>query len=145
MEILIVFAVIVVLVIVVSVVNSSNAKEDKMRYEAGKMSDEEKRVYENKLAQKEARRKAQTITKVQIIGNNSTSRKKAGSSIMRGAVGGALLGPVGLIGGAVSGKNKVTNTTTFLIQYEDGHKETRTVENNSFEFNTLIQYVDMEQ
>ena len=120
---------------------------EKKRYQSGKMTKKEKEKYEAKIKQKEENRqkmiKASTITKVIIIGSNSNSRKKAGSSIMRGAVGGALLGPAGLVGGALSGKNETTNETTFLVEYADGHKETRTVINNSQEFQELCKYLEM--
>lgn len=67
------------------------------------------------------------------------SKKSLGSSIVRGAVGGALLGPVGLVGGAVTGKNKTK--TTFTIVYKSGRKEVKTVENNSSEFETYARYL----
>ena len=59
---------------------------------------------------------AKNIVKTMIVG--ADSKKSAGSSIGRGLVGGALLGPVGLLGGALSGKNK--KSTTFLIEYDEG-------------------------
>lgn len=79
------------------------------------------------------------IRKVVIV--SSDSRKKVGSVASRGIVGGALLGPVGLVAGAASGKNK--NSTTFLIEYKDGSKETRTVANNSSEFERLCRFIEM--
>ena len=51
-----------------------------------------------------------------------------------------MFGAAGLVGGALSGKNK--DSTTFLIFYKDGTKQTRTVKNNSLEFNKLVQYVE---
>lgn len=86
---------------------------------------------------------SKTIKKTIIVGNTTDSRKKVGSSVMRGMVGGALLGPAGLIGGAVSGKNKTTTQTTFVIEYNDGHRETKTVDNNSKEFHKLCNYLEM--
>lgn len=77
------------------------------------------------------------IVSTMIINNDS--RKSASSSISRAVVGGAVLGLPGLIGGAVSGKNK--NTTTFLIQYANGHKETKTVKNDSREFKEYCNYL----
>ena len=108
------------------------------------MSDEEKAQYEKRLAYQEQLKKAKTIKQVMIVGNNTDSRKKVGSTVIRGAVGNALLGPAGLVGGALSGKNKVTGKTTFLIEYEDGHRETKIVKNNSPEFNKLCNYLKME-
>lgn len=69
----------------------------------------------------------------------SNSQKSMGSSIARGAVGGALLGPVGLIGGAASGKNKTT--TTFTIVYKNGKRKVETVDNNSFLFREYSKYL----
>lgn len=56
------------------------------------------------------------------------SKKSLGSSIVRGAV-----------GGAVTGKNKTK--TTFTIVYKSGRKEVQTVENNSNEFETYARYL----
>ena len=47
-------------------------------------------------------------------------RKSASSGIVRGIVGGALLGPVGLIGGALSAKNK--GIYQVAIQFKDGKR-----------------------
>ena len=99
---------------------------------------------ENKINEKKEKRKqARTIVKTMIITNSTDSRKKVGSTVIRGAVGSALLGPVGLVGGAMSGKNKVTNMVTFLIEYADGHRETRNDKSNSLEFKILSNYLEM--
>lgn len=71
-----------------------------------------------------------------IVGEDS--RKSAGSGIARGAIGGALLGPLGLLAG-LSAKNK--NNTTFLIIYEDDSRTTRTVATNSKEFKEFCKYL----
>lgn len=85
------------------------------------------------------RHKMKMIRKVMII--STDSKKKIGSAITRGTIGGAVLGPVGMVGGAVSSKNK--NSTTFLIEYTDGKRETKTVNNNSPEFDKLCKYLEM--
>lgn len=137
----------IVVIIAVNVYQAKKEHEEMERYNNGNMSEEEQKEYEAKLKAreeyKEKMRKSQTISKVMIVGGSSDSRKKVGSSLMRGAIGGALLGPVGLVGGALSGKNKITNETTFLIEYEDGHRETKTVDNNSSEFERLCKYLEM--
>lgn len=69
----------------------------------------------------------------------SSSRQKMGSSVVKGAVGGALLGPVGMVGGALSGGKK--NETKFLIKYKDGTKVTKTVENDSPAFDMYCKYL----
>ena len=40
---------------------------------------------------------------------------------------------VGAAAGVMSGKNK--KTTTFVLEYSDGHRETKTVKNGSKEYN----------
>ena len=87
-------------------------------------------VISSKMQDNVRRKYSKTIKKVIIVSNDS--RKKATSSAIRGVVGGSILGPAGLIAGAVSGKNK--NSTTFLIEYKTGKKETKTVKNDSIEF-----------
>jgi hypothetical protein len=47
-------------------------------------------------------------------------RKSAASGIARGAVGGILLGPVGMLGGALSAKNK--GTYQIALQFKDGKR-----------------------
>lgn len=122
-------------------------QEEIRKYKSGEMSQEEQEKFEAKLKlqqeNSERFRKASTISKVMIVGANSDSRKSVSSSVIRGTVGGALLGPVGLVGGALSGKNKVTSKTTFLIEYEDGHRETKIVDNDSSEFKELCKYLEM--
>ncbi len=138
--VLVIFLVIVVLVLAIGI----NENKKKTKYKNGLMNDEEKAKYEKRLAYQEQLKKSKTIRQVMIVGNNTDSRKKVGSTVVRGAVGGALLGPAGLVGGALSGKNKVIGKTTFLIEYEDGHRETKTVDNNSTEFNKLCNYLKMD-
>lgn len=122
-------------------------QEEIRKYKSGEMSQEEQEKFEAKLKlqqeNSERLRKASTISKVMIVGANSDSRKSVSSSVIRGTVGGALLGTAGLVGGALSGKNKVTSKTTFLIEYEDGHRETKIVDNDSSEFKELCKYLEM--
>lgn len=47
-------------------------------------------------------------------------RKSAASGIGRGIVGGVLLGPVGMIGGALSAKNK--GTYQMALMFKDGQR-----------------------
>ena len=79
----------------------------------------------------------QQIDYTVIVGEDT--RKSVGSAVARGAVGGALLGPIGLIGGALSGKNK--SETTFTIIYKSGRREVRTVKNDSNEFRNYASYI----
>ena len=127
-------------------------EERKRRYENNEMNEEERKKYEEDLASynkevektkklEETKRiysiKDQQIDYTIIVGTDS--RKSASSTAIRGAVGGALFGAAGLVGGAASGKNK--NTTTFKIVYKSGRVEIKTVKNNSSEFNNLAKHV----
>lgn len=122
-------------------------QEEIKKYKSREMSQEEQEKFEAKLKlqqeNNEQLRKASTISKVMIVGANSDSRKSISSSIIRGAVGSTLLGPVGLVGGALSGKNKVTSKTTFLVEYKDGHRETKIIDNDSSEFKELCKYLEI--
>jgi hypothetical protein len=129
-------------------------KKLQKKYVNGTATENERELFKQKIAEDvernkifiekaKAERQAHTIKKVMIVAEESNSQKKVGSTIMRGAIGGALLGPVGLVGGALSGKNKVTSKTTFLIEYEDGHRETKIVDNDSYEFEKLCKYLNM--
>ena len=75
--------------------------------------------------------------------HRTSERTKAGSAFVRGAVGGALLGPVGPLAGASSAKKEVSHEdkTTFVIFYENGQRDVKTVDNNSVEYKVFISYV----
>ncbi|MCM1233984.1 MAG: hypothetical protein NC489_28080 [Ruminococcus flavefaciens] len=78
------------------------------------------------------------IEKTRII--DAYGKKSTSSAAMRGTVGGAVAGPVGAIVGASTAKDK--RSTTFLIFYKDGKRITRTVANNSAEYQKYIQYLE---
>lgn len=82
------------------------------------------------------------IVSTKIVDNYTDTRKSASSSLIRGAVGGALFGGVGALAGGLSGKNKHTNYTTFLITFNDGSQNTQTVKNDSVLYNTYIKFLD---
>ena len=67
------------------------------------------------------------------------SKKSLGSAVTRGAIGGALLGPVGLVGGAISGRNNTK--TTFTVIYKSGRREIITVDNDSSDFGIYARYL----
>lgn len=94
---------------------------------------EKERYYEKKRRERMNNEIDYTI----IVGEDS--RKSVGSAVGRGIVGGVLLGPVGLVGGAISGKNK--SKTTFTIVYKSGRREVETVDNDSPEFRKYASYV----
>lgn len=70
--------------------------------------------------------KKRNIVSVEIIGANTTTKKSTTSSITRGLIGGAMLGGVGAIIGASTGKQKEQNNVTFLVTYDDGTTDTVT-------------------
>lgn len=84
------------------------------------------------------------IISTEIIDSYTDSKKSAGSSLVRGAVGGALLGPAGLLAGGLSGKNKNTQMTTFLIKYDDGSQETQIIKNKGLLYDTYIKFLKEE-
>lgn len=90
----------------------------------------------------ESYNRGKQIKQVMILNTVNDSQKSFSSSVVRGAVG-SVLGPVGAVGGALSGKNKVTSTTTFLIEYMNGNKVTKTVDNNSKEYKELCKYISI--
>ena len=141
-------------------------KEKKfLKYKNNLMSNEEREKYELKIQRKDLKKKKKdeakirkmqlkqekkkksknhlTINKVMIVASNQNIQKKFGSSIVRGAIGNFFLGPVGLVGGALSGKNEISSKTTFLIEYVDGHRKIKTVDNDSNEFKKLCKYLEM--
>lgn len=130
----------------------NKVKARKNKYEKNEMNDEEKAKYEEdleaynsgvkKINELEEAKQVYNIKDHQIdytIVVTTDSRKSATSTAMRGAVGGALFGAAGLVGGAASGKNK--QTTTFKIVYKSGRVEVKTVKNDSAEFEELASLV----
>ncbi len=82
---------------------------------------------------------ADIIERTVII--DSDAQKSLGSGIVRGTLGAMFLGPVGLVAGAASAKEK--KTTTFLVLYGDGHRETVTTKTGSREYKKLLEYLDV--
>ena len=62
------------------------------------------------------------------------TRKSAASGIARGLVGGALLGPVGMLAGGLSAKNK--KSYTMVIQFKDGKKSL--IEVNDITYKSIV-------
>lgn len=69
-----------------------------------------------------------TVSKVVVM--NQDERKSLSSAIGRGVVGSALLGPIGLVGGAISGKNK--KSYLVKIYYPNGRSSVVEVNNKVF-------------
>lgn len=69
---------------------------------------------------------------------NSSSRAKAGSAIARGAVGGLLLGPIGLL---AAGSAKRKSYLDLIVHYKSGRVSTQRVKVNSLEYHNLARYI----
>lgn len=78
------------------------------------------------------------IAKTRII--DAYGKTSTASAAARGTVGNIVAGPVGAIVGASTAKSK--RSTTFLVIYKNGKKITRTVPNNSLEYQKYIKYLD---
>lgn len=104
------------------------AKSDKLKQE---------RIYKQQITDRK------TIVKTIIVGTNGKIITDANDSLIGGLVGGTLFGTIGAIAGASSGDKRIINKTTFLIKYADGHKEIKTVKNNSYKFNKLCKYLEI--
>lgn len=105
---------------------------------------------ERKVAETQRRleemRAARTIVSTAIVDTTMKSKTKAsaGSSIVRGAVGGALFGPVGMVTGAVTPKKTTitkAKTVTFSVRYANGECRLETVKNGSARFKELAKYL----
>lgn len=86
------------------------------------------------------------IVSVAIVDTTEKSKTKASitSSVVRGAVGGLLLGPVGMVAGAVTPKKKTvteTKTVTFAVLYANGERKLETVKHDSKRFKELAKYL----
>ncbi len=113
-----------------------------------RFQEDAKKLNEISQQRKEERKQKTTIKYTMILNNVNNSRKKVGSSFIRGGIGGAVggvinpvIGVAGVASGAMSGKNKIASSTTFLIEYVDGHRDTKTVKNNSSEYKKLVKYL----
>lgn len=91
----------------------------------------------NKIADDEEVEVPRYIIKTIIV--SSSSKKKASSAIGRAAIGGALLGPAGLLAGTTA---KSKDTTTFQVIYNDGTQISDTVKNNSMQFKNYCRFLE---
>lgn len=131
------FAILCLYVVFREIFHEGNAEIEKINKETEmlkNMSKEEREQYDK---QKEQQRLDNTIDYTIIVGEDS--KKSLGSAVTRGVIGGALLGPVGMVGGAISGKNKAK--TTFTVVYKSGRREVITVDNDSSDFGIYARYI----
>ena len=127
-------------------------KEKRKEYNALSETEREKVDAEKERKQAEAQERLErlkantTIVSTAIVGGTTVSKQTASatSSIVRGAVGGAVFGPVGMIAGAVTPKKKIVTkggTVTFSILYASGNRSVETVKVGSSRYNELAKYV----
>lgn len=76
------------------------------------------------------------IKDIEVI--NQEQSRDVGSSVARGIAGGILLGPIGLLAGAMLGKNSNINMVT--ITFTDGEKSLAEVDKNIFDALTTIKW-----
>lgn len=115
--------------------------EIKDRYD--KLREDEEEAERNKSIEKTrkwlAENKDKIVSKTYIL----SSRQKSNFSekVRNGLIGGALFGEIGAFAGIAGTKEKFF--TTFLIIYEDGHSETREVENSSALYNIYLEHLSI--
>ncbi len=86
----------------------------------------------------EARRKAETIVEVKLIGGGSSKTTRYG---VKGAIfGGLLFNVPGAVVGAILPKG-TKQKQRFWVKYEDGHTEIKEVYSDSGECKKLLRYV----
>ena len=109
-------------------------------------------IVNNADTAKENRLKRKTVWKTRFIDSShtatSSSRIRTGSAVARGLVGGALLGPVGAVAGAATGRQRTTvnehHTTTFMVYYIDGSHRVETVENTTERYRIYMSKLEMD-
>lgn len=85
---------------------------------------------------------AENVEAYEVVTSEHT--KSAASGVVRGLVGGALLGPVGLIAGAITAKN--IGVHLVVIKFKDGKSSLLEVDDNIFKcINSklaLVKYIE---
>lgn len=100
-----------------------------------------------RTAKKEARKEKKRAAREKALANTtidyvviagSESKTSTSSAITRGAVGGALLGPVGMLAAAGAKKNSFVE---LVVRYKSGRTETVKVKFDSKEFKNYAKYI----
>ena len=126
--------------LVAAIDNAVDRKRHPEKYLAKQRRREERaEAFDRELAiRREARRKAETIAEVKLIGGGSAKYTRYG---LKGAVFGGLLYNVpGAIVGAMIPKG-TKQKQRFWVRYEDGHTEIKEVYTDSGECKKLLKYV----
>lgn len=105
--------------------------------EADQPDEEEEQIEEKKFLELTERKNL--IEKTKIINTNTVKNSK--EAFNRGVTGAVLFGVTGAIIGSSSAKH--ISTTTFLIIYKDGHRETDEVVNGSRFYEFYIQFLEV--
>ena len=118
------------------------------QYKQRELARQEHRAQRAKEAQikREQRIADNTIVSTAIVNSTMTGKQTASvtSSIVRGAVGGVIFGPVGLVAGAVTPKKRIVTkdaTVTFSILFKSGKRSVETVRVGSARYNELAKYI----
>lgn len=112
--------------------------QKKRREEKTRIAEIGKEQY--KQEKREAARAAAVADRIldYVLIAGQESKTSASSAVARGAVGSALLGPVGLLAAAGAKKN---TDVTLVLHYKSSRTETKTVKLNSKEFKKLTPYM----
>jgi hypothetical protein len=86
------------------------------------------------------------IVSVKIVSSSTdtTTRGSVTSSVARGVIGGALFGPIGMIAGAATPKQKTVGTETkitFAVRYASGRVSSETVVVDSLRYKELVKHI----
>ena len=118
------------------------------QYSQRELARQEHRAQRAKEAQikREQRIADNTIVSTAIVNSTMVGKQKASvtSSIVRGAVGGFVFGPIGMVAGAVTPKKKIVTkdaTVTFSVLFESGRSSVETVKVGSTRYNELAKYI----
>ena len=101
---------------------------------------ESERKYQELCKKYAQERKEADKTIVSAVLISAQNKKSGASALGRAVVGGALLGPVGAIAGASTGKS-YAKSATFSVKYASGRTSTETVSVDSKRFKELSSYL----
>lgn len=92
----------------------------------------------------EEERKRPKIVSTTLLGRYTKHKKKKGSMLARGAIGGFLGGASGATLGMATAKNNNQKIYVFLVKYHDGHVEEKEAVVGTAEYEEYMKYLDKE-